>query len=423
MSEPQTPRHPSRPAGRILVIEPMASGLEMLKAARETGLEVVAISANEGDRAVPSVLGQHIDRLIELETNDEPALVEAALRLHAEAPFRAVIPGFEFYVDSAARLAARLGLPGLDPAAAERLRDKARMRAAVAAAGLRVPLHQEARTAGELDMAADHVGFPAVLKPTTSAGSVHVSRVDNLTDLRRAYAWMAEDSRTDLGRGLDGRVLLEEYVAGPEVSVEGYVVDGAPVIVSVTAKELGPEPYFVEVGHTVHRDLEPEERARIDSYVTGVCQALGVTLGPFHCELRLPAGDPVLIEIGARLAGDHICDLIELATGVSLPRIMLAAYADLPLEEVAPARVPSAKYAAIHFFTAPGLATLSRVDGWESMTRDESVVEAELYLSPGDDVPPMQDFRGRIGHVIYRADSFADAAAARAAFGRMVRFG
>ncbi len=191
----------------------------------------------------------------------------------------------------------------------------------------------------------------------------------------------------------------------------------------MTAKELGPEPHFVEVGHAVQADLGPEERAAVDSYVSDVCRALGVSLGPFHCELRLGGGEPVLIEIGARLAGDHICDLIELATGVSLPRIMLAAYAGLPLDEVAPAGVPAAKYAGIHFFTAPELTVLSSVEGWDAVLAADGVVEAELYLAPGDEVPPMQDFRGRIGHVLYRAESYADAVTRRTTFGKLVRFG
>ena len=91
----------------------------------------------------------------------------------------------------------------------------------------------------ELAAAAERVGFPAVLKPVESAGSVHVSRVDSLDGLRAAYRRLAADSRTDFGRGLDGPVLLEEYLDGPEISVEGYVEDGRAVVLAVTTKLLG----------------------------------------------------------------------------------------------------------------------------------------------------------------------------------------
>ncbi|MEY9842960.1 ATP-grasp domain-containing protein [Streptacidiphilus sp. MAP5-3] len=400
----------------------MTSALALLSTARRLGVQVVVASFDAEDRQLSRAIREQVDRLIVVETNNEAALTEVALALHAESPLSGIIPGFEFYVDSVARIAARLGLPGLPVEAGPALRNKATMRATVEAAGLRVPRYAEATSLASLEAAAERVGFPAVLKPQNSAGSVHVSRVNDLAELRRAHQWMLSDTRTDLGRGLDGRMLLEEYIDGPEVSVEGYVDGDGVAIASVTAKLLGAEPKFVEVGHIVQLDLAASERARLEEYVAGVCRALKVTLGPFHCEVRLQAGDPVLIELGARLAGDHICDLVEIATGVSLAKVMLAAYAGLDRAEVAPVQVPRAKCAAIHFFTAPDLTTLSAVRGVAELREAPDVQEVELYLEPGDPIEPAEDFRSRIGHVIYHADSYADALERRHGIAREVRF-
>jgi biotin carboxylase len=394
---------------RILVVEPMSSGYGLLAAARRLGIEVVVASFDAGDRRLSAGLRELIDVLIVLDTNDEAALTEAVLALHARSPLSGIMPGFEFYVDTVARLADRLGLPGLAVASIEALRDKGVMRERARAAGLRVPRYAEAADADGLAAAGLRVGFPAVLKPSRSAGSVHVSRVDGPEELRRAYAWLLADTRTDLGRRLDGRVLLEEYVPGPEVSVEGYVADGEVVIASVTGKLLGPEPNFVEVGHIVQLDLGPDERGAVEGYVRSACAALGVTLGPFHCELRLPGGEPVLIELGARLAGDHICDLVESVTGISLPQVMLAGYAGLDLAEVAPVAAPRAKCAAICFFTAGPLERFHAATGLEALRQAPEVQEVALYLEPGEAIEPSEDFRCRIGHVIYHADSYASA--------------
>lgn len=403
-------------------MEPMSSGYGLLAAARRLGIEVVVASFDAGDRRLSADLRELIDVLIVLDTNDEAGLTEAVLALHAEHPFSGIMPGFEFYVDTVARLADRLGLPGLPVTSIEALRNKTTMRERTRAAGLRVPRYAEAADATGLLAAADQVGFPAVLKPNRSAGSVHVSRVDGPDELRRAYEWLLADTRTDLGRGLDGRVLLEEYVDGPEVSVEGYVADGEVVIASVTGKLLGPEPNFVEVGHIVQADLGPDERGAVEAYVRSACSALGVTLGPFHCELRLPGGEPVLIELGARLAGDHICDLVESVTGISLPRVMLAQYAGLDLAEVAPVSAPRAKCAAIHFFTAGGRTTFNAALGLEALRDSSEVEEVALYLAPGDSIEPSEDFRCRIGHVIYHADSYANALERWHGIRREVRF-
>ena len=141
----------------------------------------------------------------------------------------------------------------------------------------------------------------------------------------------------------------------------------------------------------------------------------------FHCELRLADGDPVLIEIGARLPGDHITELVELVTGTSLPRVMLASATGLPMEQVAAPAAPAAKYAGIHFLTAPGLDVVHAVTGLEQMAASADVHAAEMYLAQGDLVPPAEDFRSRVGHVIFTADSHAEAMRLRDAIAREVR--
>jgi biotin carboxylase len=393
----------------ILVVEPMSSGYALLKAARQLGIETVAASFDDGDRHIPAALRELIDTVMVIETNDERALTEAVQRLHGRRPLSAIMPGFEFYVDSVARIAHSLGLPGLPPESVDWLRDKTAMRRRAAAAGLRVPRYQAVDGASQLAAAAAAVGFPLVLKPARSAGSVHVSRADDMLELHRAYEQMRTDPRTDLGRGLDGTALVEEYVAGPEVSVEGYVSDGEVIVAAVTGKVLGPEPYFVEVGHIVQAELDPGTREAVLSYVEQVCRALRLTLGPFHCELRIPDNEPVLIEIGARLAGDHIVDLVELVTGISLPKVMLAAYAGLDLGAVAPPAAPRVKVAGIGFLTAPQLTVLPELGDLTGVRDAPDVIDVEFYLEPGDPIPPPEDFRSRLGHVIYTADSAAAA--------------
>ena len=394
--------------GRVLVVEPMSAGTALLGAAHDLGLETVVLSYDRDDRRLPDRVRQDIDTLVVVDTNDEAAMLEAAVRLHGQRGFAGVLPGFEFYVPAAARIAARLGLPGLAADSVAEVRDKALMRRTVQAAGLRVPRYVAPASAAELDAAAAVVGFPCVLKPTDSAGSVHVSRVDTPAELRDAYRELTDDQRLDLGRRLDGRVLLEEYLDGPEFSVEGYVVAGRVTVVAVTRKLLGAEPYFVELGHVVQADLAPAERRAVEAYTAAVVAALHVTVGPFHCELRLPGGEPVLIELAARMGGDHIPDLIRIATGVPLPHLSVAVHTGLDPQDI-PLGSPRAKYAGVHFFTAPDQGGYRTVHGLERLRARPDVLAAELYLSPGLAVPPAHDFRGRIGHVIYTSDSYADA--------------
>jgi biotin carboxylase len=193
------------------------------------------------------------------------------------------------------------------------------------------------------------------------------------------------------------------------------------VVVSVTAKLLGPEPYFVEVGHIVQADLDPAVRAEIESYVDELCRALRLTTGPFHCELRLRPDGPVLIEIGARLPGGHIADLVELVTGVSLPRVMLAAYTGLGLDQVAALGTPKVKCAGLLGFTATG-ERFNEAHGLDQLRDSPDVLELQVYVRPGEPLPRPDDFRARLGHVIFHADSYAAALERWRAIEREVRF-
>jgi biotin carboxylase len=408
--------------GRVLIVEPSSSGIALLAAAKELGFATVVASADTADRRLPDAARTHVDRLVVVDTNDEPALTAVAAELHADQPLAGIVAGFEFYVDVTARIAARLGLPGLRAETARGLRNKAAMRELVAAAGLRVPRFGEVRDEAELLAVAERVGFPAVLKPTESAGSIHVSRVDSVDQLLTAYRNLRADTRTDLGRILDAPALLEEYVDGTEVSVEGYVEDGRAVVLTVTTKMLGPEPWFLELGQLMPHPAAPETRSAIEAYVAGVCEALGVTRGPFHCELRLPGGEPVLIELGARLGGQRIPLLVEAVTGVSQARLQIAAHTGLHSDQARALTAPTAKYVGIVCLQQDGLTGYRSIEGLEELRAHPDTVEVVLYRDPGEEIPPAEDFRCFLGHVVFRAESYEDAAARWHAIRNEVRF-
>ncbi|GHE27393.1 phosphoribosylglycinamide synthetase [Streptosporangium violaceochromogenes] len=397
------------PFARVLVVEPVSSGNALVAAARDLGLEVAVASYDADDRTLTDEVRSLADAVIVVDTNDQEALERAVLATHRETPFSAVLAGCDFHVPATARLAAALGLSGLRPETVEEVRDKALMRARSSEAGLRTPRFAQATSLDELRAAAEHVGFPCVIKPVDSSGSIHVSRADTWEELRAAFDRLLADHSLDLGRTLEHRAIVEEYVAGPEFSADGYVIGGRTTVVALTRKLLGPEPAFVEVGHLTPADEDAEVMLRVEEYVRAVVKAVHLTVGAFHCELRMTPGGPVLIEIAARLPGDRIVDLVHLATGVSLPRAMIAAHLGWSLEDVQAAGVPRAKSAGIRFHLADGHRSYRRLNGWDRLSRLPGVVETRLTIAAGEPIPEPGDFRSRIGHVIFTADSFQEA--------------
>jgi biotin carboxylase len=262
------------------------------------------------------------------------------------------------------------------------------------------------------------VGYPAVIKPINLAGSVHVSKVVNEAELRRAYDALRADERRDLGRQCGSTVLVEAYVTGPEYSVEGYLADGTPQILSITEKFLGPEPHFVELGHIVEADLPGHRRAEIQRYVGEVLRALEITLGAFHAELRLADDGPVLMEVGARLPGDHICELIQLARGVSLPDMMIRSH----LGNAGPARPGRRGFAGVRYVTAPDLGFYTDVTGLEELRALPGFQALGLDIGKGETIAPATDFRGRVGYAIFTAPTYAALRARLMRVDELVRF-
>jgi biotin carboxylase len=397
------PSHPintgSRMRSHLLIIEPYTSGLDLLAAVTRLGHRALVLSHNAADRIVPPA---ELDRwgaeLAVVDTNDLAAVLACAHRLAGQRDIVGVLPGFEFYVPAAAMVAAELGLPGLTPDAGERVRDKFRMRQALAAAGLAGPAFRPVTGWADLAPAAKQLGFPLVIKPRRSCGSIHVTLVHTLTELCSAYQAITADTTPVLGTSLGPEALVEEFIAGPEFSVEGYVQHGRTSVVSITEKLVSEPPAFVELGHTVPASLDAGSRHTIRNWTAEVAAALGADCTVFHLELRIRDGKPYVIEFGARLPGDRIPSLIELSTGVNLADIFVRLVTDRPVANTAPGS--AARVAAIRFFYQPDLEVISRAPAAAEFTALPDVVSGAITASPGDRPNCLPDARARLGWVM-----------------------
>ena len=385
----------------VVIIEPSSSGVALVEAAHRQGKSIHVLSADTGDRRVGADVRRLAASVVQVETNHFDAVRAAVHSIAGMDRIEALIPGFEYMVEASAAIAGELGLPGLTPDAAQRSRNKLKMRDALRLHGLAIPAYAAINAADDAEQAARQVGFPAVLKPIDACGSLMVRRVDSAEQLHAALR-DAGSGVSDMGRRVDGRMLLEGYVTGREFSLEGFVgADGAHVV-AITEKILGPEPYFVEMGHVVEANVAEPERKAMEAYVLEAVRAVGLTLGVFHAEVRLSPAGPVLMEIAARLGGDRIYRLVELAKGVSLPDVMVQTYC---AEHVTSQSVQSSSrgVAGVRFLTLGDANRFSAIDGLDDVRAMPGCQEAALYYAPGDHVADASDFRCRIGHVLFTA--------------------
>ncbi len=247
-------------------------------------------------------------------TRDATELCSVASGLATTEPFAGVLAWDEARVLQVAEVARALGLPGWTPEVAMRCREKDRTRAALAAAGIPQPRYALASDVDEALAAAASVGYPVVLKPRAMAASLGVVRVDTPAELRDRFTF-ARDVEIPGSWHYD-QVLVEEYLTGPEISVDSAVHAGTVYPMFLARKQVGFAPYFEELGHVVDGAdpllADPVIRRLLD----GVHAALGCTHGVTHTELKLTDDGPKIIEVNGRLGGDLIPYLGRHATGI-----------------------------------------------------------------------------------------------------------
>ncbi|MDE3113979.1 MAG: ATP-grasp domain-containing protein [Pseudomonadota bacterium] len=215
---------------------------------------------------------------------------------------------------TAATVAEKLGLPGIPLDAARTACDKLAMKERFRAAGVPVPWFAEVATPQELQRLAVERGRDLVIKPADSRGSRGVQRVAQVEDLAKAFMEARRHSPTE-------RVMVEQYLSGPQVSTESVIVDGrcyTPGFSDRNYEYLDRyAPFFIENGGDLPSHLPPAMQAKVKQVVGKAAAALGIANGTVKGDIVVHEGEPHVIELAARLSGGYFCTReIPLNTGV-----------------------------------------------------------------------------------------------------------
>jgi biotin carboxylase len=365
---------------RLLVLGAGPAQIGLLRAARERGLVVVAVDRD------PSAAGfAYADKRAVLSTEDEPGIDRLA---RAEDVDGIVSPGSDWPVGVAARVAERLGLPHpIDAATAALATSKQRQRERFAEAGVPQP-----RLLAE-------PAAPAVVKAPDRQGQRGLTFVRTAGELPAAIEAAVAASR-------NGSHIVEEYVDGPEVTVQAVSLDGAfhPLLV---ADRLTADPPAFGVALAHAWPSASETRGPIAA-ARAAAEALGIRNGPTYTQIRVGADGCRVVELAARLGGGHDAELCEAATGVRLNDLAVElALGDRP--RVSETRgSPRAGGACVLFLVAPE-GVLEAVEGREEAEAVEGVQEVRVYRGPGHVFGPLRHGSDRAGAVLAVGDDRDDA--------------
>jgi len=394
----------------LLVIAAGPLQVPAIEEAARLRLRTVAVDANPlapGMALADAPYVVDIFDVVAIEKIARAEKVEGVMTLCTDAPVRIV-----------ATVAAALGLPAISPEAAANATDKRLMRKALLGNGVSVPRFCEVESIGTALAAADAIGYPVALKIACSSGSRGVYRVETPEDLANRFVQAREYQP-------HGDLLLEEWMDGPEVSVEGVCCGGRVHVIQVTDKLLFPGAFPVEAGHTQPSRLAEAIVAQIRAATEASVRALELTNCAFHAELKITRDGPKIVEIGARLGGDRISThLTPLSTGVNLVRAAI-----LIAVGQSPDIVPSlARGSAVRYFHAAGCGTVERIEGLDDLPSlpgfELLYAESERDgpLRPGFEIGEIRSSLDRYGHVLFSGDCANQAAERAEQAASMVKF-
>jgi len=382
---------------RLLLLLPTSTyrAGDFLQAARALGAEVVV--ASERRQALAGVMG-HRALTVNCKNPDEAA--DSIARLAARKPLDAVVAVDDEGVLVAALAGQRLGLAHNPPDAAARSRDKAAMRRALEEAGVPQPEFRMAGPDADVAGLAAEVGLPCVVKPVSLSGSRGVIRADD----REAAVVAAKRVRAilaDAGGDPEAPLLVERYIPGDEVAVEGLLRGGTLEPLAVFDKPDPLEgPYFEETIYVTPSRLPPETLGAIVRMTADAAAALELVEGPIHAELRTDGGRAWVLELAARSIGGLCSRALRFGVGVTLEEVILRHALGLPIDDL---RRESAA-SGVMMIPIPRAGILEEVRGQDRARAVPGIAGLELTIGPGRHVKPLPEGDRYLGFLFARAD-------------------
>lgn len=381
---------------KIMILGASILQLPAIEKAINMGLQVIAVDMN------PEAVGFSVEGVQRevISTIDTPAVLEAARRhqidgimtLATDMPMRTV-----------AVVARELNLVGITDDTAVKATNKAFMREALQADGVPVPMFFRVSSKHDYLQAVEAIrvaGYRCIIKPADNSGSRGINLLADFEHetIEKAYEYSKRSSRS-------GDLMVEEFMEGPEVSVETLSVMGECHVIQITDKLTTGAPYFVEMGHSQPSQLSEKIKEKIAEVAIAANHAIGIENGPSHTEIKVTKDGPKIVELGARLGGDNITThLVPLSTGVDMVecciRIALGVKPDL--------NIKFHKGSAVRYFKV-SQGKIIGIEGISDAEKIEGVKQISVVHGIGESLNGIRSSGDRAGFIIAQGKNVENA--------------
>ncbi|MCI0393332.1 MAG: ATP-grasp domain-containing protein [Chloroflexi bacterium] len=379
-----------------------------IEAASRLGIEVV--TAVEMHRQ----LAEYWNHPLGLEYNEPDEAAQAIVQFAAKTPLGAILAVDDSGSLVAAKASAALGLPHNAPEAAEAARDKYAMRRLLAAAG--VPSPQSTRYEFEeppattgLEAIATQIPYPCVVKPLNLCGSRGVIRADDPAEFVAAAGRLQRLLYADDPTPDPKPFLVEQFVPGFEVALEGILDDGRLQLLALFDKPDPLDgPFFEETIYVTPSRLPAETQAAITACAARAAAALGLREGPMHAELRVNDQGPWIVEVAGRSIGGLCSQTLRFSSDASLEELILRQAFGLEIRSFRREQAAG----GVMMIPIPEAGLLKKVEGCEAAAAVHLVEGVEITARLNYSLTPLPEGDSYLGFIFARGESPAAVEAA-----------
>ncbi len=323
-------------------------------------------------------------------------------------PLDAIVAVDDGAVMLAARSSEALSLAHNKPEAVTATRNKHRLRQLLYQAGLPSPEFQLAKICENSQNIAANITYPCVLKPVMLSASQGVIRADNPRQFVAAFARIATILQVSAAQ-MDSKpedesvrqILIENYVPGVEVALEGLLVRGQLNVLALFDKPDPLEgPYFEETIYVTPSRLSEVQQRKIVLAAQAAINTVGLEEGPVHAELRLHNEEPIVIEIAARSIGGLCGRILAFGAGIRLEELILRHALGLPIDNMRREQ----RAGGVMMLPIPRKGVLRAVNGQGAALAVDGIGELTITIHIGQNVVPLPEGRQYLGFLFAKAD-------------------